>query len=91
MNLNDLKVQAIWAADTQSGRDAAVDVSAVDITLDNPLRVKDALTIANPVGNNASSVGGGTNVSAEDGQSTHVSTLTTGATLDVTVLGVGNV
>ncbi len=91
MNLNDLKVLAIWPADTQSGRDAAVDVSAVDITLDNPLRVKDALTIANPVGNNASSVGGGTNVSAEDGQSTHVSTLTTGATLDVTVLGVGNV
>jgi hypothetical protein len=50
VNLNDLKVQAIWAADTQSGRDAAVDISAVDITLDNPLPVKDVLTIDNRTG-----------------------------------------
>ncbi|WP_341929606.1 S8 family serine peptidase, partial [Methyloversatilis discipulorum] len=47
--------------------------------------------IANPAGNTSSAVGGGANVSSEDGQSTHVSALTTGATLDAAALGVANV
>ncbi|WP_430435619.1 S8 family serine peptidase [Methyloversatilis sp.] len=47
--------------------------------------------IANPAGNTSSAVVGGANVSSEDGQSTHVSALTTGATLDAAALGVANV
>ena len=46
--------------------------------------------IANPVGNTATTSGTGTIVAAEDGQSTYVSSLTTGETIDVAAKGVKN-
>ena len=46
--------------------------------------------IANPTGNTATVDATGTTVSAQDGQSTYVSSITTGETIDVAALGVKN-
>jgi Ca2+-binding RTX toxin-like protein/LysM repeat protein len=46
--------------------------------------------IANPVGNTSTTTGTGTIVSAEDGQSTYVSNITAGETIDVAQKGVLN-
>lgn len=52
--------------------------------------VQAARFIANPTGNVATASANGTTVSADDGQSTYVSSLATGETIDVTAKGVKN-
>ncbi|MGP1677854.1 MAG: putative Ig domain-containing protein, partial [Burkholderiales bacterium] len=94
MSLDELGITSInLAPTTQSGLvNGGNEVLATGTFVQNGItqEAQAARFIANPTGNTATVGATGTTVSAEDGQSTYVSSLTTGEVIDVSVKGVKN-